>query len=106
MNCKQHFDYTFTIEVIGAPRTGKSFLVKQFISPDIFRCDLSTKKIYLDGLFLKINIFDIPRHTRMLDITIPFYQKSRGFIAIYDVYDAESFGMLIVMVVVFIIILD
>ena len=64
----EDYDYTFIISVVGAPKTGKSSLVDQYISPDLFVSsktdyiptigfDFRGKSIHLDGNFFKNSNF-------------------------------------------------
>ena len=47
-------------------------------------------------IFLRIRIFDTGADRGLHSITIFSYTMSMGLIAVYNICDAESFGMLIV----------
>ena len=102
---RSHYDYFFRISVVGAPITGKSSLVKQFIFPDLFVTstieyiptigfDFSNKHICLDGNLLRIQIFDTFGVERVPSIAKASCKVSNGLIAVYDVCDAKSLSML------------
>ena len=97
-------DYYFRITLVGPPKCGKSILMKQYISNDpitfsstnyvpTIGCEFSLETINLDGKVLKIQIWDTSGLGRMRSFTQYSYRISDGLIVVYDVCNADSFGL-------------
>ncbi|KAI6658443.1 Small GTP binding protein rab1a [Oopsacas minuta] len=93
---------TYRIAIIGSLRVGKSSIVKQFASntelntsynPTIC-IDFSTHNIQLDGIKIKLQLWDTQGIRNHLSISPSYYRFARGTILVFDVTNRESFDKL------------
>lgn len=96
------YDYLINIKLLGAAHVGKTSLATSlFNTEDLLLntsyvptvgIDLFFHTILLDGLNVKLQIWDIPGSRRLLHVTKHYYCGGNGIVIVYDVTDLSSFG--------------
>ncbi|OHS94230.1 GTP-binding protein yptV1 [Tritrichomonas foetus] len=92
------YDALFKVLIIGDSGVGKSSLLLRF-SDDMFSdsyistigVDFKIRKIDLDDMVIKLQIWDTAGQDRFRSITQNYYRGSNGIIIVYDVTDRDSF---------------
>lgn len=102
MKSNAQFDALFMIVVIGNSATGKSCLLRKFISPEqqveiasghqtTVGVDFFTKYIDVQGQVVKLQVWDTAGQERFRSITSAYYRGAQGAIICYDCQDKDSF---------------
>jgi len=95
----QH-DVLYKIIIIGAAGVGKTNLLGRWIdnkfSPTsaTLNVELATKSFKINGLVVKVQLWDTAGQEQYRAITRSYYRKSHGAIIVYDVTRKDSFAKL------------
>ncbi|KAK5577603.1 hypothetical protein RB653_002546 [Dictyostelium firmibasis] len=92
------YDFLFKLLLIGDRGTGKSCLILRF-SEDIFieshistiGIDFKIKTIYIEGLCIKLQIWDSIPQERFRTRNNSFFRGAQGIMVVYDITDQTSF---------------
>lgn len=92
------YDYLFKYIIIGDPAVGKSTLLAQFMdkrfvldhNPTI-GYEFAAKNIEIDGLQIKLHIWDTAGQENFQAITRSYYRGATGALLVYDISRRETF---------------
>ncbi|KAM6217350.1 ras-related protein Rab-7b [Rhynchocyon petersi] len=99
MNPKKNVDLKLII--IGALGVGKTSLLHQYVHKTFYEdyqttlgASILSKRIILDGVTLKLQIWDTGGQERFRSMVSTFYKGSDGCLLAFDVTDSDSFEAL------------
>jgi len=93
-------DILYKIIIIGAAGVGKTNLLGRWIDNKFaptsatLNVELATKSFKIDGLTVKVQLWDTAGQEQYKAITRSYYRKSHGAIIVYDVTRKDSFAKL------------
>jgi len=96
------YDYLFKILLIGDSGVGKSCLLLRFADDNFFAesyistigVDFKIKTVEIDGITVKLQIWDTTGQERFRTITSSYYRGAHGILVVYDTTDVTSFSNL------------
>ncbi|ROT68780.1 Ras-related protein Rab-8B [Penaeus vannamei] len=95
------FTATYKVLVIGDVNVGKTCLVHRFCDERFYDTYISTvgidfkqKIVNLDGVPIKLQIWDTAGEERFRTLTTAYYRGAQGIVLVYDVTNLDSFNHL------------
>uniref|UniRef100_A0A1I8HF31 Ras-related protein Rab-43 n=1 Tax=Macrostomum lignano TaxID=282301 RepID=A0A1I8HF31_9PLAT len=95
------FDYQFKLVIVGDASVGKSCIVQCFKTGNYCETQASTigvdfamKTLLIDGVRVKLQIWDTAGHERFRTITQSYYRSASAAIIAYDITRRETFDSL------------
>ena len=92
------YDELYRILIIGDSNTGKTCLCRCFTGEqfdDVFTTtigyDFKIRTVHLDGVKVKLQVFDTAGHERFRTVTPGFYREASGIIVTYSVTKEDTF---------------
>ena len=95
---KNPYDELYKLLIIGDSNTGKSCLMNCFVGDEFddvyiptIGVDFKVRSVVLDGVKIKLQVWDTAGDPRFRTITRAYYRGSTGIIVTYSVTKKESF---------------
>ena len=92
------YDYLFKLLIVGDPGVGKSSIMTRYVGEDFEECttgtvglDFRIRIIQLNGIRIRLQIWDSAGHERYRPLTTTYYRGSDGIVIVYDITDDQTF---------------
>ena len=92
------YDYIFKLLIVGDVGVGKSSLMMRYVGEDYKDCttgtvglDFRIRTIVLQGIRVRLQIWDTAGHERYRQLTTTYYGGSHGILILYDMTDDLTF---------------
>ena len=92
------YDFLFKLLIVGDPGVGKSSIMMRYVGEDYKECttgtvglDFRIRIIKLNGVRVRLQIWDSAGHERYRPLTTTYYRGSDGILIVYDVTEDQTF---------------
>lgn len=94
--------YDFKVVTLGEGRVGKTSLTLKFVrdtfadnQESTLKANFLTKDLNLDGVPVRLNIWDTAGQEKFRSIASNYYRQARGALIVYDITDKSSFARVV-----------
>jgi Ras-related protein Rab-21 len=94
--------YDFKVVTLGEGRVGKTSLTLKFVrdtfadnQESTLKANFLTKDLNLDGVPVRLNIWDTAGQEKFRSIASNYYRQAKGALIVYDITDKSSFARVV-----------